>query len=138
MSHNTSAIPELDSRGLRNFGLMTGAIFAVLFGVALPWLFSHSYPVWPWVLFTVMAAWALAAPSSLRIVYRGWMRLGLLLSKVTTPLILGIVYFILIVPFGLMRRVFGRDPMARKFSAEAVTYRVMSEQPKREDLENPY
>lgn len=33
-------IPELDKRGLRNFGLITGALFASLFGLLLPWRFG--------------------------------------------------------------------------------------------------
>ena len=36
----THEIPELDREGLRQFGLTTGGIVAVLFGVVLPWLFD--------------------------------------------------------------------------------------------------
>ena len=43
-----SAIPELDRRGLRSFGLTTGLMVAALFGLALPWLLEHQVPIWPW------------------------------------------------------------------------------------------
>jgi hypothetical protein len=67
-------IPELDARGLRKFGLTTGAIVAVLFGALIPWAFGLHYPKWPWVLAGVLGLWALAAPATLHPVYLGWMR----------------------------------------------------------------
>ncbi len=85
-------IPELDRKGLRDFGLVTGAIVAALFGLFFPWVLERSIPIWPWVIAGVLAVWALAAPLTLKPVYRQWMMLGLLLSKITTPIILGAVF----------------------------------------------
>lgn len=138
MAQHENTIPELDSRGLRKFGLTTGAIIAVLFGVIFPWLFSRGIPRWPWIVFVVLAVWASVAPSTLRLVYRGWMRLGLLISRITTPLILGIIFFVVIAPIGLLRRVFGRDSMSRTLNPDENSYRVASEARPRSNLENPY
>ncbi len=131
-------IIELDKKGLRGFGLTTGAIVAVMFGLLLPWLFGLGYPLWPWILAVVLALWALAAPQSLRPIYRGWMRLGLLISRVTTPLILGAVFFLVIMPMGLVMRLFGHDPMNRRFDAEAASYRVLSRKAPKEHMEKPF
>ena len=138
MAQHDKPIPELDAKGLRNFGLTTGFIFAVLFGLILPWLFERSFPGWPWLLFAVLAFWALIAPSTLRLVYLAWMRLGLLIGKITTPLVLGIVFFIMITPIGLARRMLGWDSMSRTFEPEAFSYRVTREPETRENLVNPY
>jgi hypothetical protein len=43
-------IPELDKAGLRRFGLTTGIIVAVLFGIVLPWVFNLGWPTWPWMV----------------------------------------------------------------------------------------
>ena len=86
-------IPELDRKGLRDFGLVTGAIFVALFGLFFPWLLELNIPTWPWVLGSILAVWGLAAPATLRPLYRAWMKLGLMLSKITTPIVLGIVFF---------------------------------------------
>jgi len=137
MAHGAD-IPELDAKGLRNFGLSTGAIVAGLFGLFLPWLFERPIRLWPWVVFAVLAAWALIAPRSLRLVYRYWMKLGLLLSRVTTPIVLGIVFFLVILPTGLIRRAFGRDAMARTFDDVAASYRIKSRDHGSHKLENPY
>ena len=138
MAQYEKTIPELDAKGLRNFGLTTGIIFAVLFGLILPWLFERSFPGWPWVCFAILTLWALIAPSTLGLVYQVWIRLGRLISRVTTPLVLGIVFFMMIAPIGLVRRMLSRDPMSRTFDPEASSYRVDSEQEPRENLENPY
>ncbi len=131
-------IPDLDRRGLRDFGLVTGVIFIGLFGLFFPWLFEAKIPMWPWALGGVLAVWALAAPTTLRPVYRGWMRFGLLLSKITTPIILGIVFFLIIFPIGFGMRLFGRDPMARRIDDDAESYRIQSPKIPKEHVERPF
>jgi hypothetical protein len=107
------SIEKLDAKGLRNFGLSFGAIVAVLFGLLFPWLLDLAYPRWPWPLWVGITVWSLVAPLTLRPFYRLWMRLGIVLSKITTPVILGMVYFLVITPTGLMAGLFRRDPMRR-------------------------
>jgi len=123
---------------LRSFGLSTGAIVAVLFGVLLPWLWDLRYPLWPWIVLAVLGSWALIAPATLRLVYILWMRLGLLISKVTTPIILGSVFVVVFVPVSLLFRILRRDPMRRAFDSSVDTYRMQSSARKAESLEKPY
>src|SRR5688500_6234658 len=54
------------------------------------------------------------APHRLGPVYAGWMRFALVLSKVTTPVLMAIVYFVVITPIGLIRRVAGRSPIVAR------------------------
>ena len=86
-------IAELDRKGLHDFGLVTGGIFVALFGLFFPWVLELSFPTWPWVLGGILAIWGLAAPGTLRPIYQVWMKFGLLLSRITTPIVLGIVFF---------------------------------------------
>lgn len=131
-------IPELDRKGLRDFGLVTGAIIAVLFGLFLPWLFEFALPLWPWIVFFVLGGWALIAPMTLRRTYRGWMRFGLLLSKVTTPIIMGAIFYVLIAPVGVLMKLGKRDPMRRAFDRAAPSYRIASEPRPPAQLEKPF
>lgn len=55
----------------------------------------------------------LLVPTLLGPLYRGWMGLALLLSKVTTPIFMGLVYFIVIMPIGLFMRLIGRRSLVR-------------------------
>ena len=81
---SASDIPELDTSGLRQFGLTTGAIVAVLFGIVFPYVFDRPWPAWPWVVFSVLAVWAIVAPNTLKPIYHGWMRVGMALGRITT------------------------------------------------------
>jgi hypothetical protein len=130
-------IKELDARGLREFGLTTGGIVAGLFGLLFPWLLERPVPRWPWVIAAVLVAWALAAPASLRGFYRGWMKLGLLLGKITTPVIMGVVFFLVVTPMGLVRRLLGKDSLARGFEMTS-SYRVPSHKAPAKNLEKPF
>ena len=132
------AIPVLDAKGLRNFALTTGGIIAVLFGLFFPWLLERTLPRWPWVVLLVLAVWGLAAPRSLQPVYTAWMRFGLLLSKVTTPIVMGLVFYVVIAPIGIVMRIAGRDSLKRRFDPAAASYRQPSEPTERAHLERPF
>ena len=138
MTNTTHTIPELDKKGLREFGLVTGGIVAAIFGLFFPWLLEAQIPLWPWAVAGILAAWALVAPNSLRPVYRLWMRLGLLLSRITTPIVLGVVFFFVILPVALVMKVLRHDPMARKFDDHAETYRVSSRKAPPNGVERPF
>ena len=137
MAH-ADTIPELDAKELRKFGIMTGAIVAGLFGLLLPWIWEFSYPKWPWVFFAIFAVWALVAPATMRGVYRVWMRIGLAISKVTTPIILGIVFYIVLMPVGVLMRLFRWDAMKRKLDSDLETYRIDKRESPSGSLENPF
>lgn len=132
------AIPELDINGLRRFGISTGIIVGVLFGLFFPWLMEHPIPRWPWILGGTLILWALITPTSLRPVYKAWMRLGMLISQVTTPIILGLVFFVAITPIALIRRLLHKDSMTRGFDKTMSTYRVQSTKAERDNLEKPF
>ena len=131
-------IPELDAKGYREFAIVTSAIVVGLFGLFFPWVFeSTSWPRWPWIFAAILSTWGLIAPMTLKGVYKGWMRFGLLLSKITTPLIMGIVFYLVITPIGLIRRVTADDAMQRDFD-DSDSYRVPSQKQPPNKLERPF
>jgi hypothetical protein len=123
---------------LREFGLVTGAILAVLFGLLLPWLFGHVWPLWPWIAAGVLWGWALLLPASLLPVYRGWMAIGHVLGWLNTRIILGIIFYLMFLPVGLLMRLLSKDPMARSIDKSIATYRVTHARPKKDHVERPY
>ncbi len=131
-------IPELGKKGLREFGLLFGVVFVVIFGLFFPWLLEREWPAWPWIVAAPFWLLALIYPMWLRVVYRLWMRFGLLASRVMTPLVLGIVFFVMISPMALIMRLMGKDPMHRALDPEQESYRVKSTRSPREKLERPF
>jgi hypothetical protein len=133
-----SAVPELDRRGLRSFGVTTGLIVGALFGLALPWLLEQRVPVWPWAVAGTLVGLAAAAPTLLRPVYRTWMTFGLAMGRITTPLMLGIVFVVVVTPIARVRALFGNDRMARRFAPNVRSYRIASRRANASDLERPF
>ena len=131
-------IAELDEKGLRNFALAFGGMLAALFGLLFPWLLALSVPLWPWLLWLVLAVWGVAAPKTLRPFYRAWMKFGLLLSRITTPLVLGIFYYAVLTPTGLIAKLFRGDPLQRDCAEPCDTFRVESSEKPPSHMEKPY
>jgi hypothetical protein len=132
------AVPELDVRELRKFGFTTAGIVAMLFGLGFPWLLGRDWPIWPWIVLALLAVPALLAPAALRPVYRGWMKFGALASKVTTPLLFGLVFFLVICPTGMIRGAAGKNVMRRPFRGAVASYRLPSRRKPAVTLKRPY
>jgi hypothetical protein len=119
IDHTTDVPPQR----LRSFGLTVGGIFALI-GL-WPVLWRGQPPrLWGVVLAVVLVLPALLRPSSLTWGYRIWMALGEALGWVNTRIILGMVFYGLFTPIGLLRRYKGHDPMQRQWDAQAETYRT--------------
>ena len=132
-------IPELDRKGLRNFAWMFAAVVTILFGLILPWLLKRDWPWEPWVIAVAFFAWGLIAPSTVRPFYRLWMLFGFVMNAIVTRIVLGVVFYVVILPFGLAFRVRGRDLLHRKWDHELQSYRVKRSvvaSPK--DMEKPF
>lgn len=102
----------------RRFGLTVGGAFLVL--SAIMWWRGHQTVLA--VTFTLGTALVLAAlvlPGRLGPVYRGWMAFGLALSKITTPILMGAMFFIVVTPIGLVRRLFGGNNLVPRRSASS-------------------
>ncbi|MDX1460237.1 MAG: SxtJ family membrane protein [Xanthomonadales bacterium] len=132
-----------DRPGLRQFGLMFAAVLAVLFGVVIAgfrhgWTAWHAWPLWPWIVAGMIAAWALVHPASLKWLYRPWMRFAVVAGWINTRLIMLLLFYLVMLPIGLVMRLFGHDPMRRRFDPDAGSYRVESDKPSPGDLEKPF
>jgi hypothetical protein len=103
----------------RKFGLLVGGAF-LLIGLLL---WRGAYVVAASIVLLValgLIAGGLIAPGRLGPVYRGWMALALAISKVTTPVIMGAIFFLVLTPAGLLGRLFGHRAISRP--RDAATY----------------
>jgi phosphoglycerol transferase MdoB-like AlkP superfamily enzyme len=113
----------------RRFGLTVGAAFLVLAGVAL-WRGKGTASTIFATLATLLILAGIAIPTRLGPVQRGWMGIAHAISKVTTPIFLAVIYFVVIAPAGFVLRLFGRKPLQPP--RDATTYWVSREQKSRE------
>lgn len=123
---------------LRQFGFILAGGFIFIFGLLLPWIWERTYPVWPWVVAGTSSFVALTAPIVLMPLYRIWMKLGHILGWINTRIILGLVFFAVFFPFGMMMRLFGTDPMARRMMSNEKSYRIPSKSSPPEQMQRPF
>jgi hypothetical protein len=110
----------------RKFGLTVGIAFLVL--TALVWWRGRMGAVYVLgSLGTLLVLAGLIIPARLGPVNRAWMGLAHLLSKVTTPIFMGIVYFVVLTPTGVIMRLLGRNPMKAKATEQGFWYRHNAE-----------
>jgi hypothetical protein len=100
----------------RKFGRTVGGAFLVLGGL-LWWRAHTEVALLAGVLGATLALGGLALPAHLGPIYRAWMVLALAISKVTTPLIMGLIYFFVLTPTGLVARLLGHRSLVRSRSA---------------------
>jgi len=128
----------LEKSELRRFGLITGAIIVSLFALILPWVFDHSWPIWPWIFAGVLWLAALFIPAGLGPIYLGWMKFGHIVGAFNAKVILSIVFYLLITPVGLVMRFVGKSPIPRGSNKEQTSYRVPSRKPLKNHFERPF
>lgn len=119
----------------RRFGFTVGTAFGVLAAIGL-W---RGHLVVPGALAAVggcLVLAALAIPGRLGPVYRLWMRGAHAISRVTTPVFLGIVYLLVLTPAGILMRLLGRNPLRHRESETG--YWIVREPGQTGDLERQF
>ena len=94
----------------RRFGLTVGGAFLVFAAIAW-WRGSATALNVFGGLGAVLSVAGLVIPTHLGPVERAWMKLAHLISKVTTPIVMGGMYLLVLTPVGLLRRTLGGNPM---------------------------
>jgi len=111
----------------RAFGLVFTGVFAV---VGL-WPLVSARPTRIWAL-CVAGAFLIAAlvrPAVLAPLNRLWLRLGLLLQRITNPIVLGLLFFGTVLPIGLLMRLTGKNPLRLGFDRDAQSYWIERQPP---------
>jgi len=108
-----------------------GFVFALVFLAFACWpLLSGAAPRW-WavVLAAVFGLVALFKPVLLARPNALWMKLGILMGKVVSPIALGILFYGVFAPTGALMRLSGKDPLRLKLDSRADSYWIPREPP---------
>lgn len=91
----------------RNFGFLSAGVFALLAAYGA-YHDTESVKVYGWLIAgAVVGLIAVTAPNLLTPFNKAWMKLGDLMGQVVSPLILGIIFFVLITPVAIISKLFG-------------------------------
>jgi hypothetical protein len=120
----------------RRFGLTVGVAFLALGGVGW-WRGRERAAAAFAAIGALLVAGALLAPTRLGPIYRAWMGLAHRLSRITTPLVLGAVFYGVVTPAGALRRLLGASPLRRAKGASGWVPRPPAAR-RRMDLERQF
>ncbi len=104
--------PRLTSVEGRRFAFTLGGAFLVLSAV-LWWRNRMGASTLTGSLAALFLAAGGLVPAKLGPIHHAWMSLGHALSRITTPIFMAVVYFLVLVPVGLAMRAIGRNPLSR-------------------------
>ena len=117
------------TKQIRQFGLLVGM---VLIAIGSWQLYRQIYPttrIILWVIGGFLFVSGLLWPKILKPFYILWMFLAHILSWINTRIILGLIFYLIFTPIGLIMRLIKRDPLQRKIDQEVDSYWIQREEP---------
>lgn len=111
----------------RSFGLVI-AVALVLLSLLNWW---HDGQVWPWMggLAAVFLAAAYFCPAVLKPLNLIWFKFGMLLHAVVNPIVMAILFYVAVLPTGLLMRAMGKDMLRLKREPESESYWILRRPP---------
>jgi hypothetical protein len=107
----------------RSFGLTVGGVLALI--ALVPMLRSKPPRLWALVPAAILLVAGAIVPSVLTLPNRLWMKLAELISKITNPIILSLMFYLLFTPAALICRLLGKDLLRLKADKELDTYWIV-------------
>ncbi len=111
----------------RAFGFVFAAVFTII--ALLPIIDGGGIRPWAAAAGVIFLVAALFFAKLLRPLNLAWHKFGLLLNKITTPLIMGLLFYTTITPIALIMRAMGKSPLDLKFDPEAESYWIKRDPP---------
>ena len=109
MSQNSIKLPSN-----RSFGIL---FFIVFFLISIyPLVNNDEIKVWPLIIALIFLILGLLNSNILSPLNLLWMKFGIFLGKITSPIVMGIVFFVVVTPIGLLMKLFKKDLLNLKFS----------------------
>ena len=104
----------------RNFGLVFFVVFLI---VALwPLKYEEDIRLWSLVLSIIFFILGVLNSKLLTPLNKLWFKLGMFLGSIVSPIVMGIVYFIVVTPIGIIMRLLGKDLLKTNKIKSASTY----------------
>jgi len=108
-----------------------GGVFVALFAIIGTWplLFGGAVRWWSMIIGIAILVITLLAPKLLTIPNRLWLRFGLLLHRIVSPVVLAIMFYGVVTPMGVLMRAFGKDSLRLRRSGAAQSYWIKRDPP---------
>ena len=101
-----------------------GIVFFIFFIIVSVWLFfkNGEFIIWPIIVAVVFLILGLTNSKLLTPLNKAWNQFGILLGYFIAPIVMGIIFFLVVTPTGLVVRVMGKDLLRLKKNKDKKTY----------------
>ena len=113
---NMSQTKDIKLGSNKSFGIVFFIVFLLL--GFYPLLNDENVRVWSLVIALIFLALGLLNSKLLLPLNKIWFKFGILLGKIVSPLIMGIIFFLVVTPIGLFMRILGKDLLNLKFNTQ--------------------
>ena len=118
---------EIKISSNRSFGIVFFIVF-LLIGT-YPLLNNDHVRIWSLIISIVFLILGLLNSKILLPLNKIWFKFGILLGKIISPLIMGLIFFVVVTPIGLLMRLFNKDLLNLKFN-KSKSYWIEKSDPK--------
>jgi hypothetical protein len=112
----------------RSFGIVFFAVF--LFIALYPITYSEDIRIWSLIISFIFIILGLLNSKILTPLNKSWFKFGVILGKIISPIIMGIIFFLVVTPIGLIMKVLGKDLLKLKYNKKDNTYWIEKNGPK--------
>ena len=107
-NHNNSLEPGSE----KSFGVVFSIVFLII--SLFPLISAEDVRVWALIVSAIFLLLAYLSPKTLRLPNKLWFKLGIFLGSIVAPIVMTLVYFVTVLPTGLIMRLLGKDLLRKK------------------------
>ena len=98
----------------RSFGIVFFIVFLLI--AFYPLIYNGEIRVWSVIISLIFLILALLKSKILTPLNKLWFKFGIFLGKIISPIIMGVIFFLVVTPIGLIMRLLGKDVLNLKFN----------------------
>ena len=99
----------------RSFGIVFFVVFLLI--ALYPLIHNEEIRIWSLIISLIFLVLGLINSRILNPLNKLWFKFGILLGKIVSPIIMGIIFFLVVTPIGFIMRILGKDLLNLKFNA---------------------
>ena len=126
MSESTKHIPTEQSSP-KSFGVVFSIVFLIV--SLYPLINSEALSIWALIVSVVFLLLAFIAPNTLSLPNKLWFKFGMLLGSIIAPIVMALVFFVTVLPTGLIMRLLDKDLLKQKIDKNAKSYWIERNEP---------
>jgi len=111
----------------KSFGIVFSIVFLVI--ALYPLTNSDNFHIWAIIISALFLLLAFIMPQILALPNKLWFKFGILLGSIIAPIVMALVYFIAVLPTGLIMRLLGKDLLKQKLDKNAKSYWIERTEP---------